>query len=1001
MSHGPMSDCPNRTQTFITARSLQEHQNQHPDKSTADNIPLQRCPNASGGGFLDLRTSALDDQISHLGSPCSKPASVNSGASTGYQEYVFDSKSAHSSFGSCASGVSATSRASGRRGPLSDWARTGMNTLKAVGVEEEPSIEETNAAEDSNDVHSLLNYLESGRYGISWLYEENDAKFKEKDEVFASRAIAARKLILEEISKAHDLAGYPLSASDLSPVKEGVLTAVWEILHCDPTCGILDNNILSDERGNFGCLARLLSSAAVCQANTKSNQLIAQSVICLRTCAQALRAKQANLLERHWHQECSPRCCRFECIATINMHLRLYMKELSRVFFNKDNMRNPHVWWLSTFYSFCIQSIIRKALIDLTSCSSTIQHWDGFSARQYLHLPIRLFIASTAALDIVNSKDGFSYVCFPKNAYVVPHKNEIFGLMLAVEQPKWEGNNITCTSMYLNRLFGFEDDGRYITFDYRSEENKVWKEIFHGRSETLPLAALQEYQNSFGHVKADSKFICGEEGCRKRYPTRLHLFRHLIQHTSGQVLDCERPHCTLDSGDRAQHWLNHNPLYTLKCRYADQTFHFSLQDVYLFNKRIWRQLWMDGKDPDPVWISDTFRAAEGGFGSYSSDDNDRRRPAKKAKKRAKTKLWGSSFQNAYPHGLDREFIHDHLSHAKASIRCFDDAPMAVRATDIVISARQRAEPPPQAFPPDQLGIDIRKPNLVELKAVYDFQNLARCLEHVYIKSRALAFQSLEITMLTGAVLYRAYNEPLHVAEKEGLPVYNFDTEAETKAGESTWREYDKIFGPLADWLVKDGKTRGVEEDRCEDNSDASDDLSDDSADSDRRPSISFDSATLGVLREIIILMTEYETLSKNLVQRGCSEHEWMLERSNHFKQDVRTVSVIMFGSFCIEEPLAFTTLGAASSIDIPLKTIYLRRHSTLLGLHDGYPAMPPMFQFFDYILRKEFNLKFKYSLFDDHPGSGYALEVKSGFVLLSKELRYFEPYHRPVLSHSE
>ncbi|KAH6710806.1 hypothetical protein BKA61DRAFT_737715 [Leptodontidium sp. MPI-SDFR-AT-0119] len=344
----------------------------------------------------------------------------------------------------------------------------------AIGspVEDEPNLDETNVSKDPSDVGTVLRSLEIAGYNTSWLDEENDTKFKGKDEVFASRAIETRTLILQEISNAHDLAGSSLTSSDLSSdlslVKEGVLAAVWEILHCDPTCGILDNNILSDEHGDFGYLARLLSSAAVCQANTKSNQLIAQSVICLRTCAQALRAKQAGLLERHWHRQCPRRDCRFECISTVNMHLQLYLNELSRVFFNGDNMRNPHAWWLSTFYSFCIQSVVRKALIDLTSCPSTNQvHWDGFSAQQYLHLPVRLFIASTAALDLANSKGGLSYVDFPKHANRLLQNNEILGLMLAVEQPKWESSNITCTSMYLNRLFGFEDDGRYITFDYR------------------------------------------------------------------------------------------------------------------------------------------------------------------------------------------------------------------------------------------------------------------------------------------------------------------------------------------------------------------------------------------------------------------------------------------------------------------------------------------------------------------------------------------------------
>lgn len=127
MSHVPMYNCPNCTQTFTATRTLQNHQKQHLDTTTADNIPLRRYPDTSAKNSQTLHSNPLDSQT--------RSASVNSGASTGFQEYVFDSRSVHSagSYGSGASGASAASRASGRRGPLSDWARAGMNALKEVG----------------------------------------------------------------------------------------------------------------------------------------------------------------------------------------------------------------------------------------------------------------------------------------------------------------------------------------------------------------------------------------------------------------------------------------------------------------------------------------------------------------------------------------------------------------------------------------------------------------------------------------------------------------------------------------------------------------------------------------------------------------------------------------------------------------------------------------------------------------------------------------------------
>jgi hypothetical protein len=53
-------------------------------------------------------------------------------ASPGYEEIVFDSRSDRS--GGQTSVRSNASCASGRRGPLNEWARAGMNAVKQVGA---------------------------------------------------------------------------------------------------------------------------------------------------------------------------------------------------------------------------------------------------------------------------------------------------------------------------------------------------------------------------------------------------------------------------------------------------------------------------------------------------------------------------------------------------------------------------------------------------------------------------------------------------------------------------------------------------------------------------------------------------------------------------------------------------------------------------------------------------------------------------------------------------
>jgi hypothetical protein len=77
--------------------------------------------------------------------------------------------------------------------------------------------------------------------------------------------------------------------------------------------------------------------------------------------------------------------------------LELYVHELSRVFFKKENMRNKS-WWLSVFYSFCIQSIVKYGLIKLIGNAPPATQ-PTLGATLHLHLPVRLFIAISGNYD--------------------------------------------------------------------------------------------------------------------------------------------------------------------------------------------------------------------------------------------------------------------------------------------------------------------------------------------------------------------------------------------------------------------------------------------------------------------------------------------------------------------------------------------------------------------------------------------------------------------------
>jgi hypothetical protein len=101
-----------------------------------------------------------------------------------------------------------------------------------------------------------------------------------------------------------------------------------------------------------------------------------------------------------------------ECIANLDLNLNLYLAELSRVLFKKENMKTKEGYWLSAFYSFCIQSTVRKALCKMArdDCwengTPTLNQFLDLqlsASDQFLHVAVRLFIASSGTYDPLNT----------------------------------------------------------------------------------------------------------------------------------------------------------------------------------------------------------------------------------------------------------------------------------------------------------------------------------------------------------------------------------------------------------------------------------------------------------------------------------------------------------------------------------------------------------------------------------------------------------------------
>lgn len=182
------------------------------------------------------------------------------------------------------------------------------------------------------------------------------------------------------------------------------------------------------------------------------NSLIASAIYSLRTCLEAIKQESSP---RTLHYRCTPTKCGITSIAAVKLSLSLHIKELSRVMFKKENMRN-NSWWLSAFYSFCIASVVRKYLIELADGQSeSYQPIARHAAKQYMILPLRLFLATSGSHDplmrdfCINGQE-------PKEADGA-QVLDLRAAQLAVQQACWATLGIKGSAGYLKFLF--EDDG--------------------------------------------------------------------------------------------------------------------------------------------------------------------------------------------------------------------------------------------------------------------------------------------------------------------------------------------------------------------------------------------------------------------------------------------------------------------------------------------------------------------------------------------------------------
>jgi len=298
------------------------------------------------------------------------------------------------------------------------------------------------------------------------------------------------------------------------------------------------------------------------------------------------------------------------------------------------------------------------------------------------------------------------------------------------------------------------------------------------------------------------------------------------------------------------------------------------------------------------------------------------------------------------------------------------------------------------------------------------------------------FRAMYRLIVAAAVVFRAYNEPFFMAEKykrppfhsvpwkdhqgnvlkhavrlttgdveylRRFPIYNFDDVSdESKIGQWRSREYEKIFGPFADWIVADARALGVQENiRPWTNHD----------------DIFLDSAGTGAIQEAVLLVAAFEEIG-----------------GNHFRPpepipDItreRKATTILFGDFqlaevttpalvknaknfpLVPEPL---TLGGkdVKNVSEPSKEMLppqphlldvlweLTNKSTRPNIHDGFLAPPPIYDLFVFVFRRP-NLRFEERAFEPWADTGYQLEMVTGDIWTSLDYgAVIMQYRPPVL----
>jgi hypothetical protein len=176
----------------------------------------------------------------------------------------------------------------------------------------------------------------------------------------------------------------------------------------------------------------------------------------LQSALEALHLVSHENIGTSSHQACAASSCRFNFLSNLDLQLKSYLDALSDVLFKKHSRRCKD-WWLSVFYSLCIQSFVRRLLVPLVQFLSYDDDGGGIgAAKNYLYLGVRLFAIISSTYDpLILDLDDTSHLNLLTQHRLQTKHGKL--AQVAVQQAQWAEKDIGGSKAYL--MYLFEDDG--------------------------------------------------------------------------------------------------------------------------------------------------------------------------------------------------------------------------------------------------------------------------------------------------------------------------------------------------------------------------------------------------------------------------------------------------------------------------------------------------------------------------------------------------------------